>query len=494
MINGRRLQTIMALFAAAILSLGAHAAPVLATDRSVPTITAIAVASTHACALTSGGGVKCWGYGRFGQLGTGTASTSLVPIDVEGLSSGVRAISAGSLNSCAITTGGGVKCWGYGKGGLLGTGTANTSLSPVDVLGLTSGVTAMAMGDAFACALTTGGGVKCWGWIMAVPLLTSPSLIPVDVKGLASGVMAIAAGSDHACALTTRGGVKCWGFNDFGQLGDGSTADASLIPVDVKGLASGVSAISTGFRHTCALTTQGGVKCWGYNRFGQLGDGSIVNSSVPVDVSGLGSGIRAISAGSSHSCAITNGGGAKCWGLNTLGQLGHGRANSRTPVNVAGLASGTTAIVASNGYTCALTSRGAVKCWGSNYYGQFGTGTRTNSRIPVDVDFATHQTIVLRASEPAGAIVPGTAVTFRATVSPLGSAGEPVKVRFEIYRQDNGVWRLAAVRDVAADASGRASLRWTFVTTGARYVRAKAFANVTYAASAWSPRVLYTVG
>ncbi|MGB8386067.1 MAG: hypothetical protein WCG47_33335, partial [Dermatophilaceae bacterium] len=459
---------------------------------SVPTITAIATAPTHACALTSGGGVKCWGYGHFGQLGTGTTNTSLAPVDVVGLTSGVRAISAGSLSSCAITSGGGVKCWGYGKFGELGTGTRDTSLSPVDVVGLTSGVTAIAMGDAFSCALTANGGVKCWGSIMVEPLVTTPSLFPVDVAGLTSGVIAIAAGYDHACALTTLGGVKCWGYDRSGQLGNGSTANTS-VPVDVIGLGSGVSAISAGFRDTCALTTRGAVKCWGYNGYGQLGDGSTISSSVPVDVTGLGSGVRAVNAGNIHSCAITSGGGAKCWGSNILGQLGHGTGNSRTPVGVVGLASGVTAILASNGYTCALVSTGAVRCWGGNYYGQLGNGTRTNSRLPVDVDFATHQTIELRASESAGTIAPGTAVTFSADVAPTGPAGHRATVRFEIYRQDGDVWHLAARRDVVADASGRASLRWTFVTTGSRFVRAKALANATYAASHWSPMVRYTV-
>jgi alpha-tubulin suppressor-like RCC1 family protein len=490
MTNSRRPQIVVALFVAAILPLGI--APAAANAASVSRITAIAVAPTHACALTGGGGVKCWGYGLYGQLGTGTATTSLIPVDVAGLSSGVRAIAAGSLSSCAVTAGRGVKCWGYGKFGELGTGTRNPSLIPVDVVGLTSGVTAIAMGDAFTCALTVRGGVKCWGSIMVEPLVTAPSLVPVDVEGLASGVTAIAAGYDHACALTSAGGVRCWGYDRSGQLGNGSTANTS-VPVDVIGLGSAVTAISAGFRHTCALTTRGGVKCWGYNGYGQLGDGSIISSSVPVDVSGLGTGVRAISAGSIHSCAVTSNGAAKCWGSNISGQLGHGTANSRTPLNVASLASGTTAILAGNGYSCALTSSGAVKCWGSNYLGQLGNGTRTDSQVPVLVDFATHQTIVLRTSEPAGTIDPGTAVTLTASIRPLGSAGERATVRFEIYRQDDGVWRLAARRDVAADATGRASLQWTFVTMGSRYVRAMALSNLTYAASGWCPRVLYAV-
>jgi len=362
-------------------------------------VAAISAGELHTCALTTSGGAKCWGYNYYGQLGDNTTTNRYAPVDVVGLSSGVASISAGLDHTCALTTAGGVKCWGDNYDGQLGDNTTWFRLTSVDVVGLLSGVAAITAGGGQTCALTTVGGAKCWGWNGTGQLgdnLAEPAAYtPVDVIGLSSGVAAISAGGGHTCALTTAGGVKCWGDNEADQLGGASTDVCtvngiihlcSLTAIDVFGLSSGVAAISAGNDHTCALTTAGGVKCWGDNEYGQLGDNTTTNSSNPVDVVGLSSGVAAITAGGGQTCALTTVGGVKCWGWNGTGQLGDNTtADRHTPVDVVGLTSGVAAISAGGFYTCALTMAGGVKCWGYNYYGELGDNTFYSRHTPVDV-------------------------------------------------------------------------------------------------------------
>jgi alpha-tubulin suppressor-like RCC1 family protein len=261
----------------------------------------------------------------------------MTPVDVVGLSDGVTAISVGYAHTCALTSTGGVKCWGFNGYGELGDNTNIDSSTPVDVVGLNSGVTAIAVGQYHTCALIGTGGMKCWGYNYFGQLgnnTTISSSIPVDVVGLGSAITAISAGGYHTCALTGSGGVKCWGIH--GILGDNTTIDRHT-PVDVVGLSNGVKAISAGVYHTCALTSAGGVKCWGDNNYGDLGNNMIDSYGLPVDVVGLSSGVTAIAAGGyeSHTCALTSTGGAKCWGDNAEGQLGDFSTTDRwTPVDV----------------------------------------------------------------------------------------------------------------------------------------------------------------
>ena len=359
----------------------------------------ISSGSMHACAVTSAGGVKCWGYNSFGQLGNGSTTNSSSPVNVNGLGSGVVAVSAGYAHTCALTSAGGVMCWGQNAVGALGDGSNDDRSMPVPVSGLGSGVIAISAGGAHTCALTSAGGVKCWGdndqGAVGDGSNTRRHFTPVDVSGLGSGVRAVSAGSGFTCALTSAGGVKCWGYNGNGRLGyDGRFAGSpsGRIPNDVTGLSSGVIAISAGTGHACAVTSAGGAKCWGQGGlYGQLGDGSRAEGFTPVNVSGLGSGVAAITAGLDHTCALTSAGGVKCWGSNTYGQVGAAELDvgpfvaSFVPLNVTGLGRGVIAISAGFGYTCALIETGGAKCWGVNADGRLGNGSTTDSSTPVRV-------------------------------------------------------------------------------------------------------------
>ncbi len=342
----------------------------------------------HTCAVTSRGAVKCWGSNFAGALGDGTTTDRSAPVDVSGLTSGATEVTTGSLHTCAVVTGA-AKCWGSNLGGKLGDGTTTNRLTPVDVVGLGSGVAQISAANNHTCALTPAGAVKCWGLNGAGQLgdanLPIAASTPVNVSGLGSGVAQISTGFSHTCALTTTGAVKCWGLNSAGQLGDGTNVNRSA-PVDVSGLGSGVVQISAGSNHTCVLTTAGTVKCWGDNASGVLGDGTTVNRSIPVDVSGLGSSVAQVSAGDLHTCALMAAGTAKCWGNNLSFQLGFTtiNANQLTPMDVPGL-SGIDQISPAFRHTCALVG-GVAKCWGADNIGQLGDGATGPARAtPSDV-------------------------------------------------------------------------------------------------------------
>ncbi len=348
-------------------------------------ITSLSSNNSHSC-VSKGGAVACWGI-SFASTST-TIRYTAVPYAP--LSSGVLTVSAGALADYAIMQGGGLKSWGLNQYGQLGNGSLLASDVPVDVSGLTSGVAGVAASIEFACARTTAGGVTCWGANDAGQLgrgSTTGSPVPVGVVGLQSNVAAVAAGDRHACALTTAGGVKCWGQNTSGELGNGSTT-RSLVPVDVIGLSSGVVRIAAGFRHTCAVKSSGAIVCWGDNAFGQLGTGNQTSSAVPVTVSGITQTV-AIALGGFSTCSLGSyGGGVKCWGSNDRSQLGQNpdlMLSSAVPVNVTNLGSGVVAISTGFDFGCALTTVGVVRCWGRGELGQLGYGFGTDSFGPVSV-------------------------------------------------------------------------------------------------------------
>jgi alpha-tubulin suppressor-like RCC1 family protein len=344
--------------------------------------------ANHTCAVSNRGAINCWG--RVDALGSDTGAGLGVPVKTVGLQSGVKKVVTGESFSCALTISGAVKCWGFNGNGQLGSTAAplpDGQLLPVDVDGLASGVSDIGAGSAHACAVVATG-VKCWGFNSDGQVgdgTIGDVLSPSQVVGLAADVVKITGGANHSCALTRTGEVYCWGSNGFGQLGTGDYV-SSTVPVLVA-LAHEIEDITLGEQHSCALSKRGMLFCWGLNLRGQVGVGpSSQTVLIPEQVFSRDEKVRSVSASTLQTCAITDR-RAACWGFNEFGQLGDGSTLDRFfPVTVTATSRKLRAISPGYGHTCAITKDHDVVCWGLNFFGQLGNGTATNSFTAVTVN------------------------------------------------------------------------------------------------------------
>jgi alpha-tubulin suppressor-like RCC1 family protein len=271
-----------------------------ATGKAITGATSVSTGNAFACAVISGGTVKCWGQNTSGQLGDGTKVTRTRAVTVLASAGvplkGVTAVAAGGNTACARLSTGAVRCWGSNSNGQLGRGNVVSSSVPVAVVGL---------------------------------------------DGVAAKATVVTVGSAHACAVVAGGAVRCWGANSSGQLGDGTTTQR-LSPVAVKVSAaaalSGATTVTAGAAHSCAIVgpiASATVRCWGSGANGRLGSG-LTSSSVARLVSGtVATKAIAVAAGGAHSVVIGPnpafaGNGISGWGLNSSGQVGDGTASSRS--------------------------------------------------------------------------------------------------------------------------------------------------------------------
>lgn len=235
------------------------------------------------------------------------------------------------------------------------------------------------------CVLLADKTVKCWGHNYFSQLgngTNTNSNVPVSVSSINNAISISAGGGggsgdgDHTCAVLTDGTIKCWGKNQYGQLGNGTNADSN-VPVSVLGINNAIS-VSSGGYHTCAVLSDGTIKCWGQNHewFGQLGNGTNTDSSISVSVSGINNAIS-VSSGGYHTCALLADKTIKCWGRNGLFHLlgdGIDREYSNVPIAVLNLAN-VVSISTGDDFTCVLLNDKTVKCWGDNVDGELGNGT-----------------------------------------------------------------------------------------------------------------------
>ncbi len=358
----------------------------------------IATGANFTCAILTGGVVKCWGRNYYGQLGNGsntgpdtcpTDPCSKVPVSVPGINNAI-AIAAGFYHACVVLSDGTIKCWGSNPNGELGNGTTTDSSMPVSVSGISNAV-GISAGYHHTCALLSDATVKCWGGNQRAQLgigttagpddcsatgLGSCSKTPVSVLGI-SNVTSIGCASqgDGTYVTLTDGSAKRWG-----NLISTAQNDTNI---------TGALNIVTSDSHSCVLLADKTIKCWGYNNWGQLGNGTTSDSASPVSVSGItnvtGISLAAVGTSYGYSCAVLTDGTTKCWGVNTYGQLGNGTTTfSSVPVTVSGIVNAVSVATAEN-HTCAVLSDGAIKCWGSNSKGQLGNGTTTDSYSPISV-------------------------------------------------------------------------------------------------------------
>jgi alpha-tubulin suppressor-like RCC1 family protein len=353
---------------------GVEAGPSLAVTASAPAFAQVSAGADHTCGLTTGGQLYCWGHNGSGQLGDGTTVRHALPTLVAG---GLlfRQVSAGVSHTCAVTTDYRAYCWGYNATGQLGDGTTvHPRLTPVAVAGGRA-FRQISAGFLHTCALTrsTTNKIYCWGTGYLGNGSYGQFTTPQVVAG-ARTYRQVGAGWYHTCAVTTTYKAFCWGPNSYGQLGNGATKDFIAVnPVAVAGTLQ-FRQVSAGGSHTCAVTTTNKAYCWGNGRNGETGDGKTYLRFTPKAVLG-GLAFGRVSAGDGHTCGETTGDQAYCWGSNFWGQLGDGtRTNRPMPTAVQGglvfkqLAAG-------SGHTCGVASGYLAWCWGSNFEGELGNGT-----------------------------------------------------------------------------------------------------------------------
>jgi alpha-tubulin suppressor-like RCC1 family protein len=366
----------------------------------------VGLGRNHSCVTTTTGDIWCWGMNEFRQQASSAFMVTGTPTKITAIG-GAQKIIGGEIHTCGLF-GTEVKCWGHGSEGALGNG--GTPYLQADPVVFNSGpATAINAGYHFTCALLANKQVACAGNNdegrigSAGGNATTPRIVQVANPAAADAgddadpdagdagppppatiafdnVDRIGVGRLHTCAVHAGGKVSCWGTPWDGRLGI-NTNTARTNPVAVNGLTPGATEIAAGFEHSCAVLSDGSVRCWGANTAGQVSGGG--GNGAQLRTPNLnGKTAKAISAGSAHTCIIQNDDTVACWGRGREGQLGQGvRVDTNQPVAVMGL-TGVTSLDAEEDRTCAVTNDGSVYCWGDNSTGALGDGAVMQTGVP----------------------------------------------------------------------------------------------------------------
>lgn len=348
----------------------------------------------HSCGLTVGGHAYCWGGNWDGQLGNGTSNASPEPVLVVG-DHRFTDITAGYVHTCAVTEDNDAYCWGANWEGMLGDNSQTRRFEPTLVSGGHS-FRSITAGYYHTCGIDVGDVARCWGGNYDGQLgtnNTTRSLVPVGLAGGQTVFASMDAGGFHTCGIA-GGLMYCWGQDATGQVGNGSASQADVLqPTAIGPAGTFYKTISAGYRHNCATTTESGgverARCWGYNGYGQIGDGSTTVAYAPIYTQVANPGdddYVEMQAGREHTCAIKPDDTPYCWGRNSEGQVGEGTTDSpkTTRVLVVGDFDFTTLGLGAY-HSCAIAADGDTYCWGSGGNGELGTGAFVSTNIPVRI-------------------------------------------------------------------------------------------------------------
>jgi alpha-tubulin suppressor-like RCC1 family protein len=339
--------------------------------------------SGHTCGVTPEYQAFCWGYNVQGQLGDGSRTRRLEPVAVVG-GHRFRQVSVGVSHTCGVTPADRVFCWGENSSGQLGDGTTTARPMPVRVSSAIE-FREVVTGTNHTCAIASDDSAYCWGDNGVGQLGGGSAGADRPTPSAVAGGLHfrhLTSGSIHSCGVTTDDRIYCWGSNSAGQLGDGTGMNRPAAVAVVGGLAFAEVAAGTG--HTCGVTVEKLAYCWGDNSFGAIGDGTSGNERLePAAVAG-GFRFRQVEGGMWHTCGITTAERTKCWGRNESGQLGNGTTATRlTPSAVDGAGLAFRQISAGAAYTCGVISDDTGYCWGGNSEGELGDGTTIRRLVPV---------------------------------------------------------------------------------------------------------------
>ncbi|HEX6588874.1 MAG TPA: hypothetical protein VF039_07625 [Longimicrobiales bacterium] len=399
-------QRLRLIFCLSVVVAAAGCEDAIGPDPAPATWRDVAAGYEHTCATASDDVLWCWGRTAMHRLGfeadvapcleNGTACTAPVPVHGRRL---LRDVTVGEAHGCGRFQQT-AYCWGWDRFGQLGDAGQATQrcftpggLDPLPCslearsVALGFGVTDIDAGPSHSCAATTAGDLYCWGLNQFGQLGTGDRVDGDTPRRVLTPdgerIIEVAAALSHTCALAESGNAYCWGANPDGEFGDGTRIDSD-VPVRVDSDRHFVT-IDAAIGHVCAIDDEGTLFCWGFYGNGRLGGGTAETSRLLPYFIGLPEPVRQVTTGQTHSCAVAEDDSLYCWGGNAAGQLGIGVAPDQyRPVEVP-FPEPVAEVSAGFAHTCAVARNGALYCWGANDWGQLGTGDQAGSSTPVRV-------------------------------------------------------------------------------------------------------------